>query len=125
MWIIRFHLLQSKDYNKIQRICKKYGFVPRKTSQIVFAKASLLHHTQKKSWRSLASQFAIDHAALYRFDKFSKTSPMLEEIFHVFLDSKIALYIGDNKTIDTYTLNNSEDIYILTKKQFKSMLASI
>ena len=47
---------------------------------------------------------------------------MLEEILHTFLNSKTALYIGDTKSIDITTLDNSQEIYDLTQKQFESML---
>ena len=47
---------------------------------------------------------------------------MLEEILHVFLESRTALYIGDTKSIDIVTLDNSREIYDLTKTQLESML---
>jgi len=71
MWIIRFHLLQTKHYNKINRISKKYGFVTRKHSTLVFSKALVLHLTQKTSWRTLGREFGVDHILLYRFNEFS------------------------------------------------------
>jgi len=125
MWIIRFHLLGTKHYNKIQRICKKYGFSPRKASPIVFAKATVLHSTQKTSWRALGREFHIDHILLYRFYELSRESEMMREIFHVFLQSRSALYIGDTKSISIAHLDNSSEIYDLTKREFESMLPCI
>jgi len=122
MWIIRFHLLETKHYNKISRIYKKYDFVPRKISSLVFAKACILHHTQKTSWRALGRQFWADHTALYRFDDFAMKSGMLWEIFHVFSGAKVALFIGNNKTVDIDTLGNSDEISVLTHNEFESML---
>ena len=103
-------------------MCKKHGFIPRKIAPVVFAKASLLHCTQKTSWRALGREFWVDHILLYRFYEHSRESKMLEEILHTFLNSKTALYIGDTKSIDITTLDNSQEIYDLTQKQFESML---
>jgi hypothetical protein len=122
MWIIRFHLLQTKHYNKIARACKKHGFMPRKIAPTVFAKACLLHCTQKTSWRALGREFWVDHILLYRFHQLARGSDLLEEIIHTFLEWRIALYIGDIKEIDISTLDNSSEIFNLTKKQFESIL---
>lgn len=125
MWIIRFHLLQTKHYNKIHRICKKYGFITRKISPLVYSKALLLHTTQKTSWRTLGNQFWVDHILLYRFSDFSCRSDMYREILHVFLESRSALYIGDSRQVHIESLNNSSEIYNLTKREFESMLDHI
>mgnify|MGYP000574930995 CR=1 FL=1 len=122
MWIIRFHLLQSKHYNKINRICKKYGFVTRKHTPLVFSKALVLHITQKTSWRTLGREFGVDHILLYRFHDFASKSDMLREILHVFLESRSALNIGNTKQINSDTLNNSSEIYDLTKSRFESII---
>jgi hypothetical protein len=47
---------------------------------------------------------------------------MLEEILHTFLDARVSLYIGDTKTIDIMTLDNSQEIYDLTTERFESIL---
>lgn len=125
MWIIRFHLLQTKHYNKINRICKKYGFSPRKTSCLVFAKASLLHITQKTSWRALGRKFGVDHILLYRFHETAQKSQLLEEIIHVFLESRTSLYIGNIRQIDITTLDNSSELYNLTKWEFESIFSRV
>ncbi len=122
MWILRFHLLQTKDYNKISRICKKYGFMPRQNSPIIFAKASIMHMTQKISWRTIAREFGVSYISLYNFHEQAQKTLMLEEIFHVFIDRRITLYIGDIKHIERGYLDNNEEILKLTKKELLSML---
>ena len=122
MWILRFHLLKTKQYNKINRICKKYGFITRSHSSITYAKASVKHMTQKTSWRTLAREYGVDHNSLYKFHNLSKNTPMLEEILHVFSDARIALYIGDMKHIDTHYLDNAQEVLDLTNRRLKSML---
>jgi len=47
---------------------------------------------------------------------------MIEEIFHVFLESKTALYIGDLKHVNIEVLNNSAEISDLTQQAFQSIL---
>lgn len=47
---------------------------------------------------------------------------MLREILHVFLESRSALYIGDIKQISIDTLNNSNELYDLTKSRFESII---
>ena len=122
MWILRFHLLQTKDYNKIARICKKYGFLPRQHSPVIFAKALLLYATQKKSWRMIGRELGVNHIWLYKFYEFSKESDCLREIFHVFIDARIALYVGDKKHIEREFLDNSEEVLELTKGVLRNML---
>lgn len=122
MWILRFHLLKPKDYNKVNRICHKYGFFPRKYACIIFAKASVKHITQKISWRTLAREFGIDHIQLYKFYENAQKSSMLSEIFHVFLESRSALYIGDIRHINNDFLDNNQDIIDLTQRTFESIV---
>ncbi len=124
MWILRFHLLQTKDYNKIARICKKYGFLPRQNSPIIFAKASIIHMTQKTSWRLIARELGVSHISLYNFHEQSQKTPLLEEIFHVFISRRIALYIGDMRHIARGYLDNNKEIIALTKKELLAMLSS-
>jgi hypothetical protein len=125
MWIIRFHLLQTKHYNKITRTCKKHGFIPRKIAPTVFAKACLLHCTQKTSWRALGREFWVDHILLYRFYNSASNTGLLEEIIHIFFESHAALYIGDLKQINIGALDNSSEIYDLTMRQLSSILPRI
>ena len=122
MWIIRFHLLQTKHYNKINRICKRYDFIPRKFSPLVFSKASLLHYTQKISWRALGRKFDLDHAALYRFNQTAKETDMLQEIFQVFLEAKVAIFVGEDKNFEIWDLHTNPYFYKLTEKQFQNLL---
>ncbi|MCD5375381.1 hypothetical protein LR010_02960 [Candidatus Gracilibacteria bacterium] len=122
MWIIRFHLLQTKHYNKIVRTCKRHGFFPRKIAPTVFAKACLLHCTQKTSWRALGREFHVDHILLYRFYTSASKTELLEEILHIFLESRIALNIGEAKQVNISQLDNSSEIYDLTMQQLPSIL---
>lgn len=125
MWILRFHLLQSKDYNKIERVCKKYGFISRSHSPIVYCKACIKYTTQKYSWRTLSKEFHIDHAALAKFYTQAKYSGLLQEIFHIFTDRKIALYIGKNKSITSEELDNSKEILELTQQEIMTILSRL
>jgi len=125
MWILRFHLLQTKDYNKIHRICKKYGFITRIHSPIVFTKAYIKYITQKISWRSLGREFWVDHAGLHKFYDFVEKNNLQSEIFHVFLESRAAVYIGGNRSFTIEELDNSLKIYSLTQKEFESILRTL
>lgn len=48
---------------------------------------------------------------------------MQQEIFHVFLESRAALYIGDCREFNMSILDNSQEVYELTQKHFESILA--
>jgi hypothetical protein len=122
MWILRFHLLKSKDYNKISRICKKYGFVTRIHSPVVFAKAYIKYTTQKTSWRALSREFGIDYGQLHRFHDFVKFNHLEQQIFHVFLETRSALFIGNSRQFEVQLLDHSQEILALTQKQFASIL---
>jgi len=122
MWILRFHRLESRDYNAIARILKKSGFSPRSIPPIVFAKALIFHEIEKKSWRIIAGIFGVSHIALYKFyENFSKT-PEYEKIFHLFLNRRIIVYVGEKKTFSQDDLDNSEEFYSLTKERIVNML---
>lgn len=123
MWILRFHLLQPKDYNRVTRMCAKYGFISRSHSPLQYAKASIKYATQQTSWRTLSHEFHIDHAALARFYESAKKSGLLGEIFHIFVERKVALYIGTKSNILAGELDNSEEIYLLTRREMESMLS--
>ncbi|MDA9129122.1 hypothetical protein N9J72_01430 [Candidatus Gracilibacteria bacterium] len=122
MWILRFHLLQTKDYNKIARICKKYGFSPRQHSPIVFAKGLIIHETQKKSWRMIGRELGVNHIGLYKFHELARNSECLREIFHVFIESRMALYVGDNKHVEKDFLDNSREVLELTCRELGSIV---
>lgn len=125
MWILRFHLLESKDYNKITRICKKYGFSARKISPILLAKASVRHMTQTVSWRALAQEYCVSHLALYQFFEQARHTELLQEIFHVFIDRGISLYIGEKKHISPEDLTNITPLQVLTREQLVTILSRL
>ena len=64
----------------------------------------------------------VSHIWLYKFYESACSSDMFEEIFHVFIHRRIALYVGDKKHIEKDYLDNSEEVWELTKKEFESML---
>ena len=122
LWILRFHLLTSKDYNKIARICKKHGFLPRQHSPVIFAKAVMLHATQKKSWRMISRELGVNHIWLYKFYELSRKSECCSEIFHVFINSRVALYVGNMKHIEKDFLDNSDELLELTLEQLAGIV---
>lgn len=122
MWILRPHLLRSKDYNKLSRIFQKYGFKTRSHSPTVYAKALMKRVTLGTSWRSLESEFHIHHSALLRFYEYARESGMLREIFHTLIERRICLYIGQRQHISAADLDSSEEILQLTQAEFESIL---
>jgi hypothetical protein len=38
-------------------MCKKYGFIPKHHSSIIYAKAAVKYATQNTSWRALKNEF--------------------------------------------------------------------
>ncbi|NUJ97188.1 hypothetical protein HGA92_00180 [Candidatus Gracilibacteria bacterium] len=115
MWIIRWHLIDTSDYNFIARELKKSSFVPRKIPSILFIKASILHICQKKSWRKIASELSTNHIYLFNFYQNFKNSSSLKIILHRFIEKRILLYIEEKKTFDTHFLDNNKEIIKLTK----------
>jgi len=122
MWILRFHRLEPRDYNTIARLLKKSGFSPRSIAPIVFAKALIYKKIQKKSWRKIAELFGVSHIALYKFyEHFSQTLEF-EKIFHVFLERRIIVYVGEKRYFSQDDLDNSQELYDLTRERLASML---
>lgn len=125
MWILRYHLLTPKHYNKVSRLCQKHGFKTRTHSPVLYAKASIKHLTQKNSFRSLSREYAVSHITLHSFFSIAKNSDLLSEIFHVFLEWGIVLFIGDMRHINIGLLENNPEIYELTKVEIESMMKSL
>ncbi len=78
--------------------------------------------TQKTSWRALSREFWIDYGQLHKFYDFLKNNQIEDQIFHVFLETRSALYIGNSRQFNITSLDHSEEILTLTKKQFASIL---
>jgi len=80
------------------------------------------HHIQKTSFRALAREFWLDHAWLAKFYRFARESWCLHDFFHVFLECRSCLYIADKKEISYDDLDHSEEIILLTKRMFETMM---
>lgn len=122
MWIIRFDKLKPKDYNSLQRIFKKSGFITRRISPIVYGKSLVVHFLQKRSLRRVAKEYQISHIALHKFIIFIKKKIEFEKIFHVFLKSGSIVFIGDKTYFSRDDLDNSSKIYSLTEQTLKSIV---
>ncbi len=122
MWIIRFQKIKPSDYNFINRLLKKSGFVSRKFSSVILVKASILYLLQRKSWRVLAKEFWVWYIALYNFYSFIKNKKELKEIFHRFIDKRVVLFVGKEKLITKGYLDNNKFLIILTKQELESRL---
>jgi hypothetical protein len=125
MWIIRWQLLDTSDYNFITRELKKNNFIPRKIPPILFVKASIIHICQKKSWRKIASEYNTNHIYLYNFYQNFKNSKSLEIILHRFIDKRILLYIDEKKHFNSLFLDNNIEIIKLTKDTLGDTLKRI
>lgn len=122
MWIVRFHKLQTKDYNKITRLIKKSWFTTRRIAPIIYGKSLVRHVIQKRSLRNVVGEFSISHIALHKFIHFIQDKKEYEKIFHVFLEARTILYIDNPRSFTQHDLDNSEEIYILTTEVLKSIL---
>ncbi len=122
MWIIRFHKLESKDYNFASRALKKMWFSPRKISPICFIKALFFHELQKKSWRAIWNLLWVNYIVLYNFYNKNYDNPLIKKIFYYFLETRIIVFVWEKKSFSNKELDSSYDFYLLTKKEIDKIL---
>ncbi len=108
MWLIRFHLIETRDYNYANRICRKMGIAPKRTSDIVLIKALLLHVFQKKSWRTVALEVGISHVTAFQFYNDVRDTAEFHEILSYFIERRIVLSILHEKNITREYLESDE-----------------
>ncbi|MDD3302589.1 MAG: hypothetical protein PHN31_03460 [Candidatus Gracilibacteria bacterium] len=125
MWIIRFHKLQTKDYNYINRKLKKCGFYSRKHSPILFIKAISYNIIEKKSWRNISQKIGINHIILYKFYTNHIKTLEINEIFHYLIDTRIIAFIGEKKSFNLEEIDNTTNFLQLTKKELESIFKSL
>ena len=93
MLILRFHLLESKDYNKITRLINKTGFISRKLSIMILVKSTLEHDLLKISLRKVAYKYNITHINIYNFFNKVKDTKEYLEIIDYLKDRKIIIKV--------------------------------
>ena len=108
MWLIRFHLIETRDYNYVNRICRKMGIAPKRASDIVLIKAILLHIFQKKSWRTVALEVGISHVTAFQFYNEIKNKNELHDVLSYFIERRIILSILHEKNITREYLESDE-----------------
>ncbi len=121
MWLIRTNKITTKDYNKISRVFKKIGFFPRRLSPIIFVKALLYHKLQNKSWRAIWTLLNCNCIGLHWFCSKYKDNPEITKIFHAFAESRIIVFVGENKHFTNIELDNSETYLKLTLNELDNL----
>ena len=121
MWLIRFHLLQTKDYNYINRKLKKCGFFSRKIPSIIYIKAIILYLLEKKSWRIISEKLWVSHIQLFKFYSNYKNYPELENIFHYLADQRIIVYLWEEKKFNIEEIDNTLKFLKLTKTELSNI----
>lgn len=108
MWLIRFHLIETRDYNRVERFCYAVGFAPRKLSSMMLVKWLLLHVFQKKSWRQIGKELGTAHIPLYNFALQFESSSELHTLLEYCIERRIVLWIGDEWHISREYLESDE-----------------
>ncbi len=121
MWLIRFHLLKTKDYNYINRKLKKCGFFCRKNPPILFIKSSVLYLLEKKSWRIISEKLWVNHIQLFKFYSNYKNNPELKNIFHYLADQRIIVYLWEEKKFNIEEIDNTSKFLKLTKAELSNI----
>lgn len=124
IWLIRINKITTKDYNYVARVFKKIGFIPRTITPIIFIKALFYHTLQKKSWRSISLLLNCNHIALHSFYSNYWNNKEIKQIFHHFLESRVIVFIGENKTFSCDDLDNKDLFLKLTKQELNNIFES-
>lgn len=125
MWIIRFHLIKPAHYNLVARYCKKQWFFPRRIPSIIFVKSFISHVLEKKSWRTISSQYNLHHIQLYNFYIKHKNNQDFQKILHTFAKARIIVFIEEKNQFNNHELDNSSELLKLTLKELDIILGDI
>lgn len=121
MWILRFHKLETKDYNHIKRVFTKIWFNSR-LSSIIFIKALFLHILEKKSWRKIWDFLNCSHILLFNFYTKYKNFLEIKEIFFYFAERKIIVFVPENiKNFSNSDLDENELFLENTKNEIEKI----
>ena len=110
MWLIRFHLIEPRDYNRISRMCERSGFIAKKFSPLVLVKGILLHIFAKKSWRAISQELGVPHIPIYNLYRELEGTPELREILEYVIMRRIVLFTSDERYITREMLDSEEII---------------
>lgn len=108
MWLIRFHLIETRDYNRVERFCHVVDFSPRKLSGMVLVKGILLHVFQRKSWRQIGKELGVAHIPLYNFYTQFHTTESLHDLIIYFIERRIILSLLDERHVTREYLETDE-----------------
>ncbi len=112
MWLIRFHLVETRDYNKIDRLLKNLDGIPQRVSSMLLIKWTIIHLLEKKSWRRIAEQLSIPYLTLYYFFNKIKATQVFRDILLYLIDRRILLCIWEEKNITNHYLQGDAIIEI-------------
>lgn len=97
MWILAFHQLETKDYNKISRLFKSHEVWTVKYSSMLLAKALTEYSCQRTSWRKISNKYNITHSSIYQIYNKSCFTSMIYEVLDYFVEREI-IYFVNSKT---------------------------
>lgn len=118
MWLIRLHLLKTKDYNKISRICKNAWLENNKYSFVLLVKWLCFHCLLNKPWRQISDLYKISYTTLYQFYNKTRSTDAFLKVFEYLCERKIILFIEDKKIINEQIMN-SEETRVETLKKLR------
>ena len=124
MWLIRFHLIETRDYNRLERFCRAVHFAPKKFSAMVLMKGILLYVFQKKSWRQVGSELNIPHLPIYNFYSQIQYTREFRELLIYFIERRIALSLLSEKTITREYLK-MDDVVERSREELEILLSTL
>ena len=108
MWLLRFHLIESRDYSRVERFCREVGFTPKKFSAMLLVKGAMLHIFQKKSWRQIGRELWVAHIPVYNFTTQMEWWVAFQNLLAYLIERRIVLWIGDERNITREYLESEE-----------------
>ena len=118
MWLLRWHLIETRDYNKIERIVSRAGYGHKNYSSMLLVKWILLHTLQNKSWRLVAWELRTSHVPLYQFSVHMKWTTEFRDIISYLISRRIVLYVSHERHITTDILSG-ETILLSSQKELE------
>lgn len=95
MWLIHFHKIQTKDYNRIKKIFLEHNIYLKNLSPTLVSKCLLEHYCQKRSWRKISEKYGIHYSKIYQINIKIQKTWVIYHVFEYLVWKEILIYYNN------------------------------
>ena len=118
MWLIHFHKIQTKDYNRIKKIFLDHNIYLKSLSPTLISKCLLEHYCQKRSWRKISEKYGIHYSKLYQKNIKIQKTWIIHHVFTYLILEEILIYYNDSSHINNSEVNTKISLKMLDTLRF-------